>query len=207
MLPKIFHHTWFGTKKYPFPEYRESWIKHHPDYEFHYWDESNIPRDLLAKETLEIIDDPKMSLVSKGDSMKFDLIRIFGGIYLDMDMECLKPIDDIFNNEEFAAENRKGHLDTGIFGSVPNGEWITSLSNAINKNILNNLDAAYNMYMDENFFQNFALAGTRSLGDKLRLCKKIYPTEIFYPNETTSIEDAHAIHNFSKTQTGRWFRS
>jgi hypothetical protein len=162
---------------------------------------------MLAKETLEIIDDPKMSLVSKGDSLKFDIVRIFGGVYLDMDMECLKSIEAMFENEEFAAENRKGHLDTGVFGSVAGGEWISSLSKTINNNILNNLDAAYNMYMDENFFKNFALAGTRSLGSILKTCKKIYSTEIFYPLEGNPVnDDSYSIHHFSKTQTGRWFR-
>jgi hypothetical protein len=204
MIPKQFHHIWIG-KKYPFPEYRESWIKRHSGYLFHYWDEANFPKAMLSKETIEIIDNPKIAPVSKGDSLKFDIIRVFGGVYLDMDMECLRSISAMFENDEFAARNITG-LDTGIFGSVAGGGWVSNLSKIINMNILNNLDAACNMYMDENFFKNFALCGTRSLKGKLGLCKKIYPSEIFYPEENAPTDTAYSIHHYSKTQTGRWYR-
>jgi hypothetical protein len=206
MIQKIFHHIWIGNKTYEFPEYRESWIKCHPDYEFKMWDDSNLPKEVLSKETINIIENNQIAPVSKGDSLKFDLVRIFGGVFLDMDMECLKPIDAMFENDEFAAEGIPGHIDTGVFGSIAEGSWINDLSRTINNNILNNMDAACNMYMDKDFFKNFALCGVRSLKDKLILCKKIYPPEIFYPKEGALIDNSYSIHHYSKTQTGRWFR-
>lgn len=206
-MNKLFHHIWVGSKPYPFPEYRESWITAHPDYEFKMWDDSNFPKSLLSRETIKIIENPDIAPVSKGDSLKFDIVRVFGGVFLDMDMECIKPIDAMFENDEFAAEGIPRHIDTGVFGSIVSGNWISNLSWTINSNILNNLDAACNMYMDKDFFKNFALCGAKSLGKELRLCKKIYPVGIFYTGKAIENKAEYAIHHYSKTRTGRWFRS
>ena len=176
----------------------------HPGYEFYFWNNSNIPRQFLKNETIAIIDNTKISSVSKSDSLRFDIVGEMGGVYLDSDMEPLKAIDEMFENDEFIGETPSGHIGAGIFGSIAGGEWVGDLSNTINKNILNNLDAACNMKIGPDIFKNMALCGTRSLRDKLCLCKKIYQAEVFYPDENTDIEKALTKHHRGSSAKNGW---
>jgi len=192
MIPKKIHHIWLGEKKYAYSAYRESWMKFHPNYEFYLWDELNIPKNILKKETIAIIEDSNVCPMSKSDSLRFDILRVMGGAYFDADMEALKCLDRMFDeNDEFIGEIFPNVIGAGILGSIQNGQWITKLSNKMNENILNNIDLVHN-----NFMRNLSICGTRSLRTELSECKKIYPMKIFYPNASTLIDDAYTKHHF-----------
>ena len=96
MIPKIIHYIWLGGK--PLPKIAEkciaSWKKYCPDYEIKRWDESNLDLDKyqFVKDALEA---KKYAFAS--DVLRSDILYNNGGIYFDIDVELLKPIDDILN--------------------------------------------------------------------------------------------------------------
>jgi hypothetical protein len=205
MIPKILHHIWFGDKPYPYLEYRDAWITLHPDCKFHLWDDSNIPQNLLKKETLEIISNSKIPPVSKSDSFRFDIVDAMGGVYLDSDMEPLRCINEVFDNDEFIGESVMGGLvGAGIFGSISNGSWIADLSNTINRNILDNLDSACNTKM--NVLEFIKICGTSSLQSKFKTCKKIYPVAVFYPDQLPGPDFSKALtrHHWGSAKSDGW---
>lgn len=112
-IPKIIHYCWFGGKNKT--ELAEkcitSWKKHCPDYDFIEWNESNfdINYNSYVKEAYE----------SKKWAFVTDVVRLFalvnyGGIYMDTDVEVLKPLDELLEYEAVSGFENKTHIPTGL---------------------------------------------------------------------------------------------
>ena len=113
MIPKIIHYCWFGGN--PLPETAlkciASWRKYCPDYEIKEWNETNydvrkIPYIAQAYAT------KKYAFVS--DYARFDILYEYGGIYFDVDVEVIKPIDDLIEKGAFAGIESHGALNAGL---------------------------------------------------------------------------------------------
>ena len=93
-IPKIIHYCWFGRN--PLPPLAEkciaSWQKFLPDYEIKEWNEDNfdVGMNPYIEEAYHM---KKYAFVS--DFARFYILYHHGGIYFDVDVEILKPIDDI----------------------------------------------------------------------------------------------------------------
>jgi inositol phosphorylceramide mannosyltransferase catalytic subunit len=101
MIPKRFHHIWLGPDPLP-NEHRpwiESWQRHHPDWEFVLWTEEHLPKDPIRPEVLERLRAP----VERADILRLEVLYREGGVYLDTDLECLRPIDPELEDEEFVG--------------------------------------------------------------------------------------------------------
>ena len=48
MIPKIIHHVWPGADpfKEKFHNFRNSWMKNHPDWSFYFWRLDNLPENI-----------------------------------------------------------------------------------------------------------------------------------------------------------------
>ena len=55
MVPRILHQIWLGDQPFPddFAGYRETWLRHHPDWEHRFWTEDNLPGGLRRTEVYE----------------------------------------------------------------------------------------------------------------------------------------------------------
>lgn len=79
-------------------DYRDSWKKHVRDIKK--WDFSNLPvNDYPILQGL--IDDRKYSVLS--DFIRWWAVYEYGGIYLDFDVELIKPIDSVLQYESFVC--------------------------------------------------------------------------------------------------------
>ncbi len=98
MIPKIIHQIWFSPDgKYPekYDFCQESWSKINPNYQYILWDEKSS-QHLIEKEFPDFINTYNQV---KDVMVKTDLLRIligyhYGGVYADLDVECLRPIDE-----------------------------------------------------------------------------------------------------------------
>ena len=93
-IPKVIHYCWFGHNPLPPMAIRciDSWKKYLPDYEIKEWNESNF--DISINPYVEeAYYKKKYAFVS--DYARFWVLYNHGGIYFDVDVELLKPIDDI----------------------------------------------------------------------------------------------------------------
>lgn len=102
MIPKVIHQTWKNAdvpgKWIP---YQDSWKKHNPDYEYKFWTDQDI--DVFMKNHFNDYYDFFCGLtpiIKKVDIFRYCLMYREGGIYADMDMECLKPIHEIIEGHE-----------------------------------------------------------------------------------------------------------
>lgn len=94
MIPKIIHYCWFGGKPLPRSAKKciASWRKFLPDYDIKEWNESNFDVN-CTRYTAEAYKARKFAYVS--DYARFWVLYRFGGLYFDVDVEIIKPIDDI----------------------------------------------------------------------------------------------------------------
>lgn len=123
-IPKVIHYCWFGKGKMPKLAKKciKSWKKYCPDYEIICHTEDNF--DLTQNRYLnEAYKAGKWAFVS--DYARLKIIYENGGIYLDTDVELIKPIDDLVRLKGFMGFDEKGIVATGLgFGAEKGNEIV-----------------------------------------------------------------------------------
>ena len=121
MIPKVIHYCWFGGK----PKSRlmkkcmKSWKKYAPDFEIREWNESNFDFS-NSKYAYEAFREKKWAFVS--DYVRFVVLKQYGGIYLDTDVELLRPLDAELLRHDFAGFETAKSVASGLMmGTHSNG--------------------------------------------------------------------------------------
>ena len=121
MIPKKIHYCWFGTK--PLPKIAKkciaSWKKYCPDYEIIEWNEKNFDVN-CCNYTKEAYNAKQYAFVS--DVARLQALIKYGGIYMDIDHEILKPIDSFLQYEAFCGFATEQDIGFGILGCIKNTE-------------------------------------------------------------------------------------
>lgn len=112
-IPKVIHYFWFGKNDKPEIFYKclESWKKQCPDYEIKEWTEENFDIN-INKYVSEAYEKGKYAFVS--DYARFYILNKYGGIYLDIDVEILKNIDDLLSENVFMGFEDRGLVNPGL---------------------------------------------------------------------------------------------
>lgn len=94
MIPKIIHYCWLSSDPYPsnIQKCMDSWKKYLPDYEFVHWNFERFPRG-KSKWVDDAFDNKKYAFAA--DYIRLYALYNYGGIYLDTDVEVLKPFDEL----------------------------------------------------------------------------------------------------------------
>ena len=109
-IPRIIHQTWKSDRLPPlFRIYQETWRRRHPGWEYRFYDdaacrrivESHFP-DLLA------LYDGCPHPVQRADIFRYLIVAREGGLYADMDMECLRNLEALLEGQKavFGVEDR-----------------------------------------------------------------------------------------------------
>ena len=113
MIPKIIHYCWFGGN--PLSDLAQkcidSWKKYCPDYEIKEWNESNFD--------LNSCDYVREAYQAKKWAFVTDYVRLYamvteGGIYMDTDVEVIRPLDSFLSNRAFSGFEDETNIPTGI---------------------------------------------------------------------------------------------
>ncbi len=112
---KVIHYCWFG--KNPLSKMAKkcikSWKKYLPDYEIIEWNETNFDVNVcpFVKQAYE---KKKWAFVS--DYARMFALYNYGGIYFDTDMELLKNIKYLTDNEVFLGYEENKKIAAGVIG-------------------------------------------------------------------------------------------
>ncbi len=207
MIPKTIHYCWFG--KNPKPELvlkcLASWRKFAPDYKIIEWNEDNfiIENYKYAKEAFER---KKYAFVS--DVARFDLLYHYGGIYLDTDVELIKPLDGFLNHKMFMAYDQRGFIASGlIFGSIKGHHILSTILNYyantpfIMKNKRENTTTVVTIVSNILAKNGFELNGLKIEREGIVIYPAIYFDPYDYEHDKMTISDnTYAIHYYS----GSW---
>lgn len=114
MIPKTIHYCWFGRNPKPKLAKKciKSWKKYCKDYEIIEWNEDNFDISSAPLYVRQAYDAKKWAFVT-------DYVRLWamvncGGIYMDTDVEVIKPLDSFLNHRAFSGFEDDIHIPTGI---------------------------------------------------------------------------------------------
>jgi len=101
MIPRIIHQSW---KVAQIPDrwtaFQKSWRDHHPHYEYRLWtDEDN--RAFVAEHFPELLSlyDGYHLPINRADLVRYLVVCRYGGIYVDLDFEALRPLDGLLEGK------------------------------------------------------------------------------------------------------------
>lgn len=123
MIPKKLHFIWIGDESKMPKECIHTWISHNSDYDYHIWDNNSIKdvRWTNSKQLHEMLD--KKDYAGASDIMRYEILYNHGGIYVDADSYCMKPLEDwLLECEAFACWEqeivRNNLISNGYLGGV-----------------------------------------------------------------------------------------
>lgn len=126
LIPKVIHYCWFGrgNQNDLIKRCIESWKKVLPEYEVVLWNEDNFPYEEypFAQQALK---DGKWAFVS--DVARLHALYYNGGIYMDTDVEMIKPLDKFLEHGFFSSFESKRHLLTGLMGAKKGNLYVKLL--------------------------------------------------------------------------------
>ncbi len=131
-IPKIIHYFWFSGDPYPEKVQKciDSWHKYCPDYEFKKWDLNNYKTDCnYANMALR-----QHLWAAASDFCRCDVVYRYGGIYLDTDVELVKPLDDLLYDKGFFCFESALGVDPGSgFGAEKGNPIIKEICHSYEK--------------------------------------------------------------------------
>ncbi len=127
MIPKIIHYCWFGGKALsPLAEKCiASWNFFLPDYKIIRWDESNYDFNKILY-TRQAAEAQKWAFVT--DYARLDILYLHGGIYFDVDVEVIRPFDELLELPAFAGFEHRNLVNSGLgMGAIPGNPIIREM--------------------------------------------------------------------------------
>jgi hypothetical protein len=122
MIPKLIHQIWIGDNPLPrvWQDRPETWKQKNPEYVYKLWDNDSI-KDIDDEGFLDLSINP----THLSDYFRYKILDKFGGYYVDVDFECLTPIDEwqLSLHEpilEFFGVCYCGIIQSGIIGACVN---------------------------------------------------------------------------------------
>lgn len=125
MIPKIIHYCWLSGD--PIPENlkkcMDSWKEKLPDYEFMLWDFERFDKNSSVW-VQQAFDSKKYAFAA--DYIRLFAVYNYGGIYMDMDIEVLKPFDDLLNQKIMIAYENPEQIgiEAGCFGAEKGNKFV-----------------------------------------------------------------------------------
>ncbi len=208
MIPKIIHYCWFGKGRMPelYQKCIESWKKNLPEYSVMCWNEDtfDINSNKYVKEAYE-----KKKYAFVTDYVRLFVLFTYGGIYMDTDVEVVKPLDKFLNNEAFSGFEKKDSVPTGIMAAEKGNPVIEALlcDYYSMKFVLEDgtLNLTTNVITITNYFANNGL----KLNGKEQIIKgfHLYPQRYFCTNSILLVfnktpRNVYTVHHYG----GGWGR-
>lgn len=205
-IPKKLHYIWVGGNPLT-PKMKAcmaSWRKYCPDFEIIEWNENNFDLDKspLIKEALA-----KKNYALASDMMRVHILNEHGGIYLDTDVEILKPLDRFMQHELFMGYECKFWVSTAVIGGVPGHPVFQTLAKLCSSKhalkITNRLSVHMWSAVLAQKYRIRARGKTKLLDNGIG----IYSKEWFYPihyitRKKVILPNTHTIHYYAGTWAG-----
>ena len=101
----------------------ESWHKYMPDWKYKLWNEDSFDVQSVPY-VKEAYESRKFAFVT--DYVRLWALYTEGGVYMDTDVEILRPLDDLLHLDAFTGYEGSKHKPpvTGLMASVANGVWV-----------------------------------------------------------------------------------
>ncbi|HEV2916622.1 MAG TPA: glycosyltransferase [Candidatus Babeliales bacterium] len=198
-IPKIIHQIWVGS---PLPDtyipFIESWKKHHPGWQYILWTDQMI-------EELNLVNKDQYNATSnfgqKSDIARYEILYRFGGLYVDIDFECLRSFD-IFHHccDYYTGVAYAGRFSTfnGLIGCAPGNPIIKGCIDTLDITVHHEGTPEHNILFTSGPFhqaRNF-IAHAQESGRAVA-----FPVNYFYPWPFSRKEDSAVLDKWYHPET------
>eukprot|EP00667_Euglena_gracilis_P010459 EG_transcript_10651 len=144
-IPRLIHQSWRRADLIPskYASWISTWVQLHPTWKYVFWDDEDNDRFLNGtswRSTYWRLEKP----VARADFARYALMYQFGGVYADLDCECIRPFDDLTESFGFAGLEpdmhvrlqdayRDGLLCNALLASAPRHPFWLSLMATIRR--------------------------------------------------------------------------
>lgn len=205
MIPKKIHYCWFGGKKLPLKAQKciNSWEEFCPNYEIIEWNEGNF--DINQHPYLVwCYENKKWAFLS--DLARLLIVQKEGGIYFDTDVEVVRNIDFLLEEEAFFAFENAQYVATGLgFGAVKGHKTVSTMVEQYKK-FMPNEQGIIEMVGCPTLNTNALLPMGLQLNGKMQVVggAKILPSEYMNPYDDPTgrlnkTENTISIHWYTKS--------
>ena len=130
-MVKLIHQFWVGpAMPEAFATFAAGWRRLHPDWEYRLWGDGDLPplRNRSLYDRAEELC-PGFAGQLRSDVVRYELLLEYGGVWVDTDFECFKPIDDLLEDVDcFAAwELQDDVANNAILGCEPGNAFMARL--------------------------------------------------------------------------------
>lgn len=199
----IVHRIWLGGDEPGWTRpFADTWRQ--PGWSVWQWTDDNIA-SLFPLRNQDIYDRapqiaPHHTGQLRSDVLRYEILHRFGGVYVDTDFECLRPIDGLIEGVEcFAAWEEPGRwVNNAILGCTPGHPFLDRLIDGLPRSV--RLNAR---------FKPNRMSGPRYLTNVWRRNGKgveVFDRELFYPYSWRDVADnapgqdfpdAYAVHHWA----------
>lgn len=203
-LPRILHQIWVGPEPIPeqYEAYTKTWQDLHPSWEYRLWTDDNLPvmRNRALYDRAEELT-PAVNIGQfRSDVLRYELLWSFGGMYVDVDFECLTNIEHLLTDvEAFAAwEVQDQWIANGLMGAEPGHPFIDRLITGLEASAEHHKGQRPNIAVGPQYLTR----QHRRHSDEMT----VLPTRLFYPYlynqvgtpaENGPWPDAVAVHHWA----------
>lgn len=122
-IPRVIHYCWFGRgeKSALMKQCMESWKKYCPDWEIIEWNEDNYDVNFCPY-TAKAYREKRWGFLP--DAARLDIVYRYGGVYLDTDVELLRPLDELLENEAWFGYGTNTEINLGSGFGADKGHWL-----------------------------------------------------------------------------------
>jgi len=130
-IPKIIHQIWVGPK--PFPHHYGIWQETWKGlgWEYYLWTDKEVADlEMTNRELYE----QEANYGAKADIARIEILHQFGGLYVDVDFECLQPesFEDLHRSYDFYCgmtplDCKSFVLNNALIGSIPGHPILTAI--------------------------------------------------------------------------------
>lgn len=206
MIPKIIHYCWFGGKPLPAAAQKciASWKKYCPDYEIRAWTEENYEIASAPLYVRQAYEAKKWAFVT--DVVRLYALDRFGGVYMDTDVEVVRPIDCFLRHRAFSGFEDEVNIPTGIMAAEKDHPLIKELLAHYDErpflingapDLTTNVKTITDLLTPKGFLPNNQFQEVAGLA--------LYPYDYFCPRDIHTMEirvteNTYTIHHFA----GSW---
>ena len=196
MIEKIFHQIWINEKSPELPDefkkLRDTWLAHNPDWEYRLWNLENLDFEPRCSRLIEQCRYPAQI----ADLLRMEILYQHGGVYLDTDFECLRPIDGILENVvEFSCSEDGLNLQIAILGAQKGSR----LFNTVIENFPERVgERPVNVETGPAFFTGIVLRN--GIDNNFT----IFPSRFFYPfnyhtqnRDSVDLSRSYGVHHYA----------
>lgn len=202
-IPKVIHYCWFGGK--PKPDLAEkcikSWKKVCPDFEIVEWNENNFDLSNVPDYVWQAMQAGRWAFVS--DYVRLRALTERGGVYMDTDVELVKPLNPFLHHQAFAGFERVDGIQTGLLACEKGFPLFQEFLHHYDTASFLLPDGTLDTTTNVEVLTGLCLKHGLVCNDRLQTVAglTIYPREIFCPVDF----ETRLLHKTRKTVAIHWF--